>query len=50
MYLQHLGHNTKNCMVKILLKLLSEIGDFKFTTLHEGIKKVYDQFSSRYNR
>ena len=31
-------------------KLLSEIGDFKFTTLHEGIKKVYDQFSSRYNR
>ena len=31
-------------------KLLSVLKDFKFTTLEEGIKKVYDNFSKRYNK
>ena len=31
-------------------KLLSALKDFKFTPLDEGIKKVYDNFSQRYNR
>ena len=31
-------------------KLLSVFKDFKFTTLEEGISKVYDNFSKRYNR
>ena len=31
-------------------KLLSVLKDFKFTSLEEGIKKVYDKFSKRYNR
>ena len=31
-------------------KLLSILKDFKFTSLEEGIKKVYDNFSKRYNR
>jgi GDP-L-fucose synthase len=31
-------------------KLLSVLKDFEFTTLEEGIKKVYDNFSKRYNR
>ena len=31
-------------------KLLSVLKDFEFTTLDEGIKKVYDNFSKRYNR
>jgi len=31
-------------------KLLLMLKDFKFTTLEEGIKKVYDNFSKRYNR
>ena len=31
-------------------KLLSALKDFKFTTLDEGIRKVYDNFSKRYNR
>jgi len=31
-------------------KLLSVLKDFKFTSLEEGIKKVYDNFSKRYNR
>ena len=31
-------------------KLLSELKDFRFTSLEEGIKKVYDNFSKRYNR
>jgi len=31
-------------------KLLSVLKDFKFTTLEEGIKKVYDNFSKRHDR
>jgi GDP-L-fucose synthase len=31
-------------------KLLSILKDFRFTPLEEGIKKVYDNFSKRYNR
>ena len=31
-------------------KLLSVLKDFKFTTLNEGIKKVYDNFSKRHDR
>tara|TARA_Y100000310_G_scaffold131621_1_gene130783 strand:- start:263 stop:1165 length:903 start_codon:yes stop_codon:yes gene_type:complete len=31
-------------------KLLSVLKDFKFTPLSEGIKKVYDNFSKRYDR
>jgi len=31
-------------------KLLSVLKDFEFTPLEEGIKKVYDNFSKRYNR
>ena len=31
-------------------KLLSVLGNFKFTTLEEGMKKVYDNFSKRYNK
>ena len=31
-------------------KLLSVLKDFKFTSLEEGIKKVYDKFSKRYDR
>jgi len=31
-------------------KLLSVLKDFEFTTLEEGIKKVYDNFSKRYDR
>ena len=31
-------------------KLLSVFKDFKFTTLEEGISKVYDNFSKRYNK
>ena len=31
-------------------KLLSVLKDFEFTTLEEGIKKVYDKFSQRYNK
>ena len=31
-------------------KLLSVLKDFKFVTLEEGIKKVYDNFSKRYDR
>ena len=31
-------------------KLLSVLKDFNFTSLEEGIKKVYDNFSKRYNR
>ena len=31
-------------------KLLSVLKDFKFTTLNEGIKKVYDKFSKRHDR
>ena len=31
-------------------KLLSLLDNFKFTHLGEGIKKVYDNFSKRYNR
>ena len=30
-------------------KLLSEIGEFRFTSLDEGIKIVYDKFSTRHN-
>ena len=30
-------------------KLLNILGDFKFTSLEKGIKKVYDNFSKRYN-
>ncbi len=30
-------------------KLLSEIGNFRFTSLDEGIKIVYDKFSTRHN-
>tara|TARA_R100001163_G_C5034342_1_gene173858 strand:+ start:127 stop:1029 length:903 start_codon:yes stop_codon:yes gene_type:complete len=31
-------------------KLLGVLQDFKFTSLEEGIKKVYDNFSKRHNR
>jgi len=31
-------------------KLLSVLGDFEFTPLGEGIKKVYDTFNKRYDR
>ena len=31
-------------------KLLSVLKDFEFTTLEEGIKKVYDNFSKRYDK
>ncbi len=31
-------------------KLLSVLKDFKFTPLEEGISKVYDNFSKRYNK
>ena len=31
-------------------KLLSVLNDFEFTSLEEGISKVYDNFSKRYNR
>ena len=31
-------------------KLLSVLKDFKFTPLEEGIEKVYDNFSKRYNK
>jgi len=31
-------------------KLLSVLKDFEFTALEEGIKKVYDNFSKRYDR
>jgi nucleoside-diphosphate-sugar epimerase len=31
-------------------KLLSVLKDFKFTTLEEGITKVYDNFSKKYNK
>ena len=31
-------------------KLLEVLKDFKFTSLEEGIKKVYDNFSKRHNR
>jgi len=31
-------------------KLLSVLKDFKFTSLEEGIRKVYDKFSKRYDR
>jgi len=31
-------------------KLLAVLKDFEFTPLGEGIKKVYDNFSKRYNR
>jgi len=31
-------------------KLLSVLKDFEFTSLEKGIKKVYDNFSKRYNR
>ena len=31
-------------------KLLSILKDFKFTSLEEGIRKVYDNFSKRYDR
>ena len=31
-------------------KLLSVLKDFKFTALEEGISKVYDNFSKRYNK
>ena len=31
-------------------KLLSVLKDFKFTSLEEGIKKVYDNFSQRHDR
>ena len=31
-------------------KLLSVLKDFKFTSLEKGIKRVYDNFSKRYNR
>ena len=31
-------------------KLLSVLKDFEFTTLEEGIEKVYDNFSKRYNK
>jgi GDP-L-fucose synthase len=31
-------------------KLLSVLKDFEFTPLEEGIKKVYDNFSKRYNK
>ena len=31
-------------------KLLSVLENFKFTTLEEGIEKVYDNFSKRHNR
>ena len=31
-------------------KLLGVLKDFKFTSLEEGIKKVYDNFSKRHNR
>ena len=31
-------------------KLLSVLKDFKFTSLEEGIRKVYDNFSQRHNR
>ena len=31
-------------------KLLSVLGNFKFTTLEEGMEKVYDNFSKRYNK
>ena len=30
-------------------KLLSVLGDFKFTPLSKGIRRVYDNFSQRYN-
>ena len=30
-------------------KLLSILENFKFTTLEEGIRRVYDNFSKRYN-
>ena len=30
-------------------KLISVMKDFKFTSLEEGIRKVYDNFSQRYN-
>ena len=31
-------------------KLLSVMGDFKFIPLDEGIRRVYDTFSERYNK
>ena len=31
-------------------KLLSVLKDFKFTSLEEGIRKVYDKFSKKYDR
>ena len=30
-------------------KLLKVLGDFKFTSLEEGIRRVYDNFSKRHN-
>jgi nucleoside-diphosphate-sugar epimerase len=30
-------------------KLISVMKDFKFTSLEEGIRRVYDNFSQRYN-
>ena len=30
-------------------KLLRVLGDFKFTSLEEGIRRVYDNFSKRYD-
>ena len=33
-----------------LLKLLSVLDDFEFTSLDVGIKKVYDNFSKGHNR
>ena len=30
-------------------KLLSVLNDFEFTSLEEGIRRVYDNFSQRYN-
>ena len=30
-------------------KLLGVLGDFKFTSLEEGIRRVYDNFSKRYD-
>ena len=35
--------------LKVDSKLLSIMEDFKFTTLKEGIGKVYDNFCERYN-
>ena len=31
-------------------KLLSILDNFKFTSLEDGIRRVYDNFSKRYNR